>query len=231
MQSLDNYVSEMSAESYKSDGATPPLERAELQPSQSLERSTTKVSRSARRKEGRDARKAGKQSGQANDSRMVAQAWSILTTLELSSPSKDTLDLSKLSAQVAAFTKGLHEQVGRAMDAKEDLESADPLTRALGKLKWNVVLTNAIRGMNEATEVLTSATDSLHRLSELPEDLETLQRIQELQLQEGLTVEQKTVGMELLLSMLSSAARATLKDIAKDINEAAKAGSHSDAAI
>lgn len=43
--------------------------------------------------------------------------------------------------------------------------------------------------------------------------------------------EQKSVGMELLLSMLSSAARTTLKDIAKDMNEAAKAGSQSDAAI
>ena len=117
------------------------------------------------------------------------------------------------------------------MDAKEDLESADPLTRALGKLKWNVALTNAIRGMNEATEVLTSATDSLHRLSDLPKDLKTLQRIQALQLQEGLTVDQKSVGMKYLLSTLSSAAKTELETNARGYDGAAKAGSPSDAAI
>ena len=115
------------------------------------------------------------------------------------------------------------------MDAKEDLESADPLTRALGKLKWNVALAKATKGMNEATEVLTTATDSVHRLSELPKDCETLQRIQELQLQEGLTVEQKSVGMEYLLSTMSCAVKTELEKSARGINEGADAGSQSGA--
>lgn len=228
----------MSTKSSKSEDTTPPLEHTEtdskdsVQPLPRPEQSRTpKVSRSAGRRAKREAKKAAKQPGHKVDPDMVTQAQSILTTLELSSPSEDALDLSALSAQVSAFTKDLQEQVRRAMDAKEDLESADPLTRALGKLKWNVALAKATKGMNEATEVLTTATDSVHRLSELPKDLETLQRIQELQLQEGLTMEQTSVGMEYLLSTLSSAARTMLKDIAKDINEAAKAGSQSDAAI
>ena len=166
VQSLNSYVPEMSAESYKSDSTTLPSERAELQPSQSLERSTTKVSRSARRKGEREARKAGKQSRQANNPRMVAQPKAILSTLLSSSSSETTLDLSNLSVQETACTKGLQEQVVRAMDAKEDLEAADPSTYALGKLKWNVALSNATRGMNKVTEVLTKATDSLNRLSE-----------------------------------------------------------------